>query len=345
MLYKQIFRSLLFRMDPENAHDKAMALAMKVNDTEWMQNFVSSISSFKNCDFPVQYKKLAFRNPIGLAAGFDKNGMIPKAIHSLGFGFTEIGSITANKSSGNSKPRMFRLSDDNALINRMGLNNHGAKEITKRLAGLRIPNFPIGINISKTHDPAILGDKAIEDYLISYRLAEEIANYITINISCPNTKEGKTFESPDALLPLLEAIASERKKPDTPVLIKVSSDISIEELTRVAESSLKFGMNGFVAVNTSTDRSQLKADSKSLQSIGNGGLSGEPIFNKMLVRTQHLREISGDDALIISVGGIRSFDTAKQALEAGANLIQMYTALVYEGPFLASEIAQKLKSL
>lgn len=343
MIYKNVLKSLLFTLDPETAHEYVMWLAKRVNDTEWLRHFVSVLSRQKLAYQPVHFRNLTFRNPIGLAAGFDKNGVIPKAIHALGFGFTEIGSITARASSGNPKPRMFRLPEDQALINRMGLNNEGALEITKRLQNLAISEFPIGINISKTHDPKILGLQAIEDYAESFVLAEPVAQYITINISCPNTKEGKTFEDIAALTPLLQRISEIRKKPDSvPVLIKVSSDISESDVKTVAKVALDYGMDGFVAVNTSTSRTGLRHPEASLQQIGNGGLSGTPVFEKMRSHVATLRSFAGSDVLIIGVGGIDSAVKTEQTLQAGANLIQMYTGLVYEGPFLPSRIVRTL---
>lgn len=337
MFYKRFLRPLLFRMDPEQAHNQVMKLAKAINNTDWMPDFINHFLKNDHYELPVHFRHLRFRNPVGLAAGFDKNGSIINSIYALGFGFTETGSITAQASAGNPRPRMFRLPEDDALINRMGLNNDGAEIITRRIATTK-RNFPVGINISKTHDPAIAGNKAVEDYLHSFRLAEPAADYITINISCPNTREGKTFEEPEALTQLLAEIDRQRSDYQLPVLVKVSADVDESHLKTIADIALEYNMDGFVAVNTSTDRNGLNSNPQYLDKIGNGGLSGIPVYRKMLNKTELLRSHCGDKPLIISVGGINSAQKVLDCRNAGANLVQVYTSLVYEGPFLVHKM-------
>lgn len=343
MIYREFVKPLLFKCDPEKAHEAAMELAQSINNTDWLAHFITDLLEIETHKLQFKFRNLHFKNPIGLAAGFDKNGTIPHAISALGFGFTEIGSITAHSSPGNSRPRLFRLPDDNALINRMGLNNDGAFAITQRLKN-SVLDIPFGINISKTHDPEIVGSRAIEDYVHSFLLAESVADYLTINISCPNTREGKTFEDPKALAELLAAVDDARTDYDLPVLIKVSADLNRDQLNDVTELSLKHRIDGFIATNTSVQRSELKTPKKRLDLIGNGGLSGAPLYNKMLQSTKIIREIAGDDVLIISVGGIDSPQKIHQCLQSGANLIQVYTALVYNGPFWVRSTLKKLQS-
>lgn len=282
---------------------------------------------------------LSFRNPIGLAAGFDKNGVLPNLFHALGFGFEEVGSITANSSRGNPVPRSFRLPEDNSLINRMGLNNEGAQRIINRLSSLSsFEAFPIGINIAKTHDPAILGEDGIQDYLVSYRYAEPVADYITLNISCPNTTEGKTFEEPGALDNLLSALPIQSS---LPVLIKFSPDLSRDQLNELLTVTDSYPIAGYVATNTSSGRDGLTTNPDVLTAIGRGGLSGKAIRKKSTQLIQWIHE-ERPDKPIIGVGGIETLDDIIEKLEAGASLLQFYTALVYHGPFIAAKLNGQL---
>jgi dihydroorotate dehydrogenase len=284
---------------------------------------------------------LDFRNPIGLAAGFDKNGEIPEIMESLGFGFVEIGSITANPSTGNPKPRAFRLPKDHALINRMGLNNDGAQTIVKRLKNKKL-SIPLGVNIAKTHDPAIMGDKAIQDYVHSFIEAKKVADYITVNISCPNTTEGKTFEEPAALDELLSALKIRDDARVVPTAIKFSSDLTKKQLMDLLEICEDHRVHGYVACNTSSQRDGLKTNKARLEKIGRGGLSGRPIAQKSIQIIQWISEATKGQKPIIGVGGIDSFETAHKMILAGADLLQMYTGLIYEGPGLVKSINRQL---
>jgi dihydroorotate dehydrogenase len=269
-------------------------------------------------------------------------------MEAIGFGFVEIGSITGNPSAGNPKPRMFRLLPDRALINRMGLNNDGAKTIIKRLKNKHF-SIPLGINIAKTHDPDILGDLAIRDYVHSFNEAKKIADYITVNISCPNTTEGKTFEDAAALDELLSALKIRDDARVIPTAIKVSSDLSKAELIELLDVCENHRVHGYVACNTSSQREGLQTDPDIINQIGKGGLSGRPITEKSLQIIKWIREATNGQKPIIGVGGIDSFDTALKMLLAGADLLQVYTGLIYEGPGLIKtinkELVQQLKEL
>ncbi len=284
---------------------------------------------------------LNFPNPIGLAAGFDKNGVTPIAMQAMGFGFVEIGSITAKAADGNPKPRAFRLPEDQSLINRMGLNNQGADVIIDRLKKLNL-SIPLGINIAKTNDAAIHGEAAVEDYAYSYRKASEVADYITVNISCPNTGEGKTFEDPDALEALLKGLpltGTDR----IPTLVKFSVDTAKAELEKLVALCESNGIDGYVATNTSSDHSGLSTDTKTLNLIGNGGLSGAAIQAKSTRVVGWLNEFLQSKKPIVGVGGINDAQSALDKMNAGANLLQLYTGMVYKGPGLIKEIKQALQ--
>jgi len=340
MIYKNIIRPVLFNFDAEEAHDLTHHFAASLAENRFILNL---IGSFYNRDIPYLEQNilgLNFRNPVGLAAGFDKNGKITQIIHSLGFGFTEIGSVTANSSSGNARPRLFRLKDDNALINRMGLNNDGADIIVERLKSSARPPFPIGINIAKTHDPKIIGDKAILDYVHSFKLAQYVADYITINISCPNTEEGKTFEDPVALNDLLTEIYKHRDEVKAiPVFVKLSADLTDEDLTTLVSICENHTVDGYVATNTSSKRDFLPhADFETIDRIGRGGLSGRPLLSKSMKIVRGIAKMTAFKKPIIAVGGVDSAESAIEMIRSGAWLIQVYTGLVYEGIGLPNKI-------
>lgn len=340
MIYKNIIKPLLFNKDAEEAHELGLKIASLTHRSKILQLLAASVYNTKHPSLEQDLFGCHFPNPVGLAAGFDKNGTTPKAIQSLGFGFVEIGSITAKSSEGNPKPRAFRIPRDHSLINRMGLNNEGADIITNRLSGLDL-KIPLGINIAKTNDATIHGDAALQDYLYSYEKAQPVADYITINISCPNTGEGKTFEDPQALRDLLQTLDLS-KSGRKPSLVKFTVDIekaALEELIGICEDH---GVAGYVATNTSSVRKGLNTPENILNEIGNGGLSGRAIQKRSTRVVKWISEITGGDKPLIGVGGIDSPEAAIQKIEAGAHLIQIYTGMVYEGPSLAKKINKAL---
>ena len=338
MLYDNLFKPLLFQADPEDAHHMIMNLGKKVNQSPLFSQSLKAIYSFQSDKLRQNLLNLDFPNPVGLAAGFDKNGKLPQLMQALGFGFVEVGSITAQPSSGNPKPRLFRLPDDDSLINRLGLNNDGAQTICRRLEHQNI-SIPLGVNIAKTNDPALTGDRATEDYVISYTQANRIADYITINISCPNTEDGKSFEHPAIFRELMEALPLHRDARVVPTLVKISPDSSDQMIEDIIEISEEFGIDGYVATNTTSTRpDHLSTSRDRIQEIGRGGLSGKVLFEQSNRVIRLMREILGPHKLIIGVGGVHSVESAIAKLKAGADLLQLYTGLVYEGPGLAGKI-------
>jgi len=341
-------RRLLFRMDPERAHDLAFVSARLAQAT--MSSLFEARFRHRSPRIAQTVLGLRFDSPFGLAAGFDKNAELVEFWRALGFGFAEIGSVTALASSGNPRPRAFRLTEDRALVNRMGLNNVGREAVAERLGMLPpLDDFPIGINIAKTHDPNILGSAAIDDFCASYRTLVPHASYVALNVSCPNTREGKTFEDPDAFDALLAAIACERAAATRPVplLVKLSPPPlapapipgQVDELVSIA---LERGVDGFIACNTAADRAGLRTGAERVEAIGRGGLSGAPVRDRSTRLVAHLfRRLQGSHP-IIGVGGVASLEDALDKLWAGATLVEMYTGLVYEGPGLASRLARAL---
>jgi len=341
MIYNSLVKPLLFQLDAEQAHNATHKFARTASRSSFLQALAGAMYNYQSPKLSQQIWGLDFRNPIGLAAGFDKNGEIPEIMEAIGFGFVEIGSITGNPSTGNPKPRAFRLPQDRALINRMGLNNDGAKTIIKRLKNKKV-SIPLGINIAKTHNPDIMGDAAIRDYVHSFNVAKRIADYITVNISCPNTTEGKTFEDTNALDELLSALKIRDDARVVPTLIKFSSDLTKEHLMELLEVCENHRVHGYVACNTSSGRDGLQTNKQTLEKIGRGGLSGRPIANKSVQIIGWISEATKGQKPIIGVGGVDSFETAHRMMLAGADLLQVYTGLLYEGPRLLKSINKQL---
>ncbi len=293
---------------------------------------------------------LDFANPVGLAAGFDKNAEFVRFWAALGFGFAEVGSVTAQPSAGNPKPRAFRLPEDRALVNRMGLNNDGALAVTARL-GTTKRTLPLGINLAKTHDPAILGDAATEDFLHSFRHLAPLADYVALNVSCPNTAEGRTFEAPDAFDGLLAAVMALRADLAlaVPVLVKLSPPPAVAfdpgPVDELIDLALGHGVAGFVATNTAADRAGLTTKTTRLEEIGRGGLSGAPLAERATALVRHLYRRTEGRVPIIGVGGVDSAEAAYRKIRAGASLVEVYTGMVFEGPGLVARINRGLVRL
>lgn len=347
----ELLRPLLFQLDAETAHGLGMQASRL---SRAFQPIVRGRYSVEDARLEQRIWEtetrsgLLFRNPVGLAAGFDKNADLVPFWSALGFGFAEVGSVTAKPSEGNPRPRAFRLPADRAIINRMGLNNKGAETVARSLANLKTPEgFVVGINIAKTHDPSILGHDALEDFRTSVHHLLAFADYLALNVSCPNTAEGKTFEEPAPLEALLETVMSERaaQQSDIPVLVKFSPPSAasdFETIDRLIDISLSLGVEGFIATNTASDRAGLKSPASRLAEIGGGGLSGRPLAERSAALVSHIYRKTNGTVPIIGVGGVDSPESAYERIQAGASLIQVYTGLVYEGPGLVKRINKGL---
>ncbi len=342
-------RPLLFRLDAEAAHGAGSAAA------RLGQRVPAAVRALVGVDAEAALAQtlwgLTFRSPVGLAAGFDKNARLVRFWEALGLGWADVGSVTNEAAPGNARPRAFRLPDDGALVNRMGLNNDGAGAVAARLAARRpVPGFVVSVNVAKTHraDPSgLAGAAGIEDVRQATHRLLPVADVLTVNVSCPNTADGKTFETPRALDDLLAAVARERDQfadvpggRRVPLLVKLSPDAeTVPELVAVA---LAHGVDGLVATNTASGRDGLATDAATLDHIGRGGLSGRPLATRALAMTRVLfRETSGR-VPVVGVGGIDSADAAYARIRAGASLVQLYTALVYEGPGVVRAITRGL---
>ena len=345
----RLLRPFLFRLDAEAAHGlgvRAGRLGQRV------PRVVRGVFGSGDARLAQTLWGLRFENPVGLAAGFDKNAELVGLWASLGFGHAELGSVSAQPSEGNLRPRAFRLPSDRALVNRMGLNNDGAAAVAARLA--RTPTPPglvIGINVAKTHSPEILGDAGIEDFRTSVRALLPHADYLALNVSCPNTAEGKTFEAPDALDALLVAVRDEMDgaapgRPAPPLLVKLSppgaGGVDVAATDELVQICLGHGVDGFITSNTAADRDGLATPPAALDGIGRGGLSGRPLAVRATALLRHLYRTTGGSVPLIGVGGVDSAEEAYDRIRAGASLVQIYTGLVYEGPGLVRRINRGL---
>lgn len=353
-MYSQFIRPLLFACDPEWAHHQMIDLAKGLGQCTLGKALTQGLFAPKTSDVLKQtLLGTTFSHPVGLAAGFDKNVEILPALEALGFGFVEVGSISAQASPGNPRPRVFRLPQDTAVINRMGLNNHGVFAITPRLKSAPV-ELPLGISISKTHSPDIIGDLALQDYEATLRGVFGLGAYISLNISCPNTKEGKTFEDPEALEALLTHLRSveaqcikETGQSPKPWLLKVSPDVTEDQLKTLFEIGTRYGVAGWIATNTSRSRQGLVTKAQSIEAIGMGGLSGKPLqadSTRILGWLYQWGKALETPPVLIGVGGIVDGTSAWEKITHGASLIQVYTGLIYQGPGLVKAICRDLES-
>ncbi|NNF03666.1 MAG: quinone-dependent dihydroorotate dehydrogenase [Rhodothermales bacterium] len=349
-MYESI-RPVLFRLGAEAAHHAAV-LGARIGQTV-VPGVIESRFSYAHPALHQMVFGRAFTNPIGIAAGFDKNATMIPFWKRAGCGFVEVGSVTAKKSKGNPRPRAFRLPDDRALVNRMGLNNDGVEKIAPRVSKhTRDPAFTVGVNIAKTHDPSIEGEAAVEDFCATFRRVAPLAHYVALNISCPNTREGKTFEDPNVLDDLLRAVMAERREhaPRVPILVKFSPpdetefvfDSLYEELLLVTTAH---GVDGYIASNTAADRDGLQTSPERLNEIGAGGLSGRPVAERSTALVRYIYRKTEGECPIIGVGGIDSPEAAYAKIKAGASLLQVYTGLVYEGPGLIRTLKKGIVEL
>ncbi len=353
-MYRRFLRSLLFRLDTERAHIWSMRAARLLQYADG--SVLNRLYGYHDARLEQTLWGHTWPNPLGLAAGADKNGVALRYWHGIGFGHVEVGSVSAQPCSGNKRPRAFRLPDDEALINRMGLNNEGAEAVARRLRSYAgqsgTPPRPVGVNLAKTHDPSIMGAEGRADFCASFRKLAPHATYVALNVSCPNTRSGKTFESPEALDALLTDIFALRREMalDVPILVKLSPllservifDSALEARIEVAQSH---GVDGYIAANTASDRRGLTTDKERLAAIGRGGLSGPPLHARSIRLIRYLRRATEGAVPIIGVGGVDSAETAFAKIQAGASLVQFYTALVYHGPGLVQSINEGLVRL
>jgi dihydroorotate dehydrogenase len=331
-LYERCFKPILFSMDPERVHHLTLLALKTLCRTPWLLNLISGPIDQR---LAKEVFGIRFPNPIGLAAGFDKNGVALTAWEALGFGFVEAGTITARAQPGNPVPRIFRISDQEALINRLGFNNEGAEKIGERLERLRRssrwPKIPVGINIGKTMSVAL--EEAASDYLESFRRLQGIGDYFVLNVSSPNTPGLRKLQEKRAIGDLFHVIQQHNR--GKPLLVKIAPDLTREQVDEILALAQEHQLAGIIATNTTTDQQAIPAEMRQ-----SGGLSGKPLRTRSLEMLRHIRTRSS--LPVVSVGGIMNADDARERFDAGAELIQLYTGFVYRGPHLVREIAKSL---
>ena len=335
-MYKLLLRPILFCFDPERVHNVTFKLIKFLHFIPGIGLLIKSIYVNKNKGLEKNILGINFPNPIGLAAGFDKNAKLYKELSNFGFGFIEIGTVTPNAQPGNAKKRVFRITQDSGIINRMGINNEGAISTIKRLK--KNKSVIIGGNIGKnTTTP---NENALKDYIYNFNELHPYVNYFVVNVSCPNVKEFTQLQDKKFLLELatkLEKINASKKK-RKPILLKISPELNNDQLDEIIEIISISAFDGVVATNTTTLRNNLKTTSSKINAIGNGGLSGKPLKQSSTYVIRYLSEKSNQSFPIIGVGGIHSAEDAIEKLNAGADLIQLYTGFIYEGPVLLQKI-------
>jgi dihydroorotate dehydrogenase len=336
-MYKKLVRPLLFQIDPEKIHHIVFSF-LKIES--WVPGAKQLLRSIYNYEHPSLEKKLfglTFKNPVGLAAGFDKDAKLIDELACFGFGFIEIGTLTPKPQPGNDKPRLFRLPQDQALINRMGFNNEGMQAAVERLKGKK-SDVIVGGNIGK--NKVTPNENALEDYKLCFEALYPYVDYFVINVSSPNTPGLRELQEKEPLRNLLNSVLtlSRAKEKYKPVLLKIAPDLTQTQLDDIVEILLETKTDGIIATNTTISREGLVTSSDVVEKIGNGGLSGKPLREKSTEVIRYLRSELGSEYPIIAVGGIMSPHDALEKLKAGADLIQLYTGFIYEGPALISRI-------
>jgi dihydroorotate dehydrogenase len=332
--YERFVRPLLFSLDPETTHHFAIGMLRRASRVDLA---LKALKAFQPPSKPKTVFGLTFPNPIGLAAGFDKNGVALPAWEALGFGFIEIGTVTARAQPGNLRPRIFRFPEQQALINRLGFNNDGADAVAERLRKLREsgrwPRVPVGINIGKSKIAPV--EEAAADYRYSFQRLHPFADYIALNISSPNTPGLRSLQARESLSILLRAIREENQAARKPIVIKIAPDLSPSELEEIIAACEENEVAGIIATNTTLDHSAISPGQNQ-----EGGLSGEPLREKS---TGFVRAITARSKIpVIASGGIFDVESAREKLGAGAQLLQVYTGYIYCGPGLLREIVENL---
>jgi dihydroorotate dehydrogenase len=340
-MYKLLIRPFLFLIDPERVHHLVFTLLKLKGSLPGFKSLLRALFTHKHPALQKQILGLRFENPVGLAAGFDKDAKLIDELACFGFGFIEIGTLTPQPQPGNDKPRLFRLPQDQALINRMGFNNEGVIASVNRLKK-RSSSVIVGGNIGKNKNTP--NDKALDDYMYCFEALHPYVDYFVINVSSPNTPGLRELQEKEPLRKLLSYVKSlSLSKPNPkPVLLKIAPDLTVEQLDDVITILKETKTDGVIATNTTISREGLETEKTVVEKMGSGGLSGKPLANRSNEVIRYLRKELGKDYPIIGVGGIMSVQDAVEKIKAGADLIQIYTGFVYEGPGFVKRILKAL---
>ena len=342
-MYKHILKPILFRFNPETAHNMTFSVLSFLRHIPFARSIIRAIYHKDSPALEREVFGINFPNPVGLAGGLDKNGEFYNDMANFGFGFVEIGSLTPLPQDGNAKPRCWRVPGDRALINRFGINNKGVRNAVEHLKKVR-PEVVVAANISKNTNS--INEEAAKDYETSFSLLYDFVDMFVVNVSCPNVVGLTALQDIGFLSDIVDRLLDLRMLYDNyrPILLKVSPDLSHEQLDEIIDYCLRSGIDGIVAGNTSRSREGLNSISKEkIEEIGNGGMSGAPIHKKNLELVRYVYEKSYGKLPIIGVGGIMSPEDAKEMLDAGASLVEIYTGFIYEGPGLVKRIIKHLE--
>ncbi|MGQ0774342.1 MAG: quinone-dependent dihydroorotate dehydrogenase [Pseudonocardiales bacterium] len=343
-MYKLLFAIFFRRVPAETAHRLGFALLRAVVAVPGLGRLLRGWLAPRYPVLRVRALGLDLPGPLGLAAGFDKDGVGADALGALGFAFVEVGTVTAQPQPGNPKPRLFRLTDDRALINRMGFNNAGSAAAAARLrARGRGRGVVVGVNIGKTK--AVPEHEAVADYVASARLLADVAEYLVVNVSSPNTPGLRNLQAVEHLRPLLVGVRgalNEAGSRRVPLLVKIAPDLADEDIDTVADLALELGLDGIIATNTTISRAGLATDAAQVEAVGAGGVSGAPLKDRSLAVLRRLRGRVGDRLVLVAVGGIETADDAWARIRAGATLVQAYTGFIYGGPLWPRRIHRGL---
>lgn len=341
MIYKALIRPLLFLLPAEKAHHFSFSSLKFLLAIPGLSLIVGKLFKLNSKSLEREIWGIKFPNPVGLAAGFDKDAKLYQELSCLGFGFIEIGTLTPKAQDGNPKPRLFRLKEDGALINRMGFNNEGVEAAVERLKRDR-KGLIVGGNIGK--NKITPNEDALNDYLICFRSLFPYVDYFVVNVSSPNTPNLRALQEKDPLKKLLLALKEENSTHTStkPILLKIAPDLTDQQLNDIVEIVRETNIDGLIATNTTIDRSGLKTSKTEVDQIGAGGLSGKPLRSRATQVIQYLSSKLGANYPIIAVGGIMKPEDVIEKLEAGASLVQVYTGFIYEGPAFIKKINQAL---
>jgi len=340
-LYKLI-KPILFSIDPERAHGLTLSLFRVASRIPVVKSLFKAAYAADKYNKATSLFGLQFPNKVGLAAGFDKDGKYMDLMSTLGFGFLEMGTVTPKAQKGNEQPRLFRLKQDEALINRMGFNNEGVDFLVERLKAFKRTEVIIGGNIGK--NKITPNEEAVNDYLICFEKLFDWVDYFVVNVSSPNTPGLRALQEKEPLKRILQSLqdVNAKKEKRKPILLKIAPDLSNEQLDDVIEIIFETELDGLIATNTTIDRTKLTTEKATIEGIGNGGMSGAPLNNRSTEVISYIAKKSEGKIPIIGVGGINSASTAKEKLAAGASLVQIYSGMIYEGPTLIGKIKKSL---
>jgi dihydroorotate dehydrogenase len=344
-MYRLLFERLLSRLDAESMHKLGFGLLRLFMVLPFARALTRALLVPREPMLELTAFGRRLDSPLGLAAGFDKDAVGYEALYALGFGFVEIGTLTGHAQTGNPRPRMFRLVEDRALINRLGFNNGGSEAAVARLARPR--SLPLGVNIGKTK--VVPDDRAADDYALSAERLGRHADYVVVNVSSPNTPGLRNLQAVTLLEPLLaqvratlDQVATDRR---VPLFVKIAPDLADEDIDAVADMALRLGLDGIVATNTTISRAGLHADARRIEQLGAGGVSGAPLRQRSLAVLRRLHARTQGRLLLIGVGGISNAEDVLDRILAGATLVQAYTGFVYGGPLWPSRVRRELAAL